>query len=266
MGRIGGDEFALLLPGIAQGESATILERVRASLGAVSPGCLGHASFPIDGTSSDELFHRADEVLYHAKDSRPRTALGPVDLSWAAMLADAVDQRMDVVHDHSRAVAELAAGIAERLGWQAEEIGLLRLAATLHDVGKVAVPDQILRKAGRLTAEEYDAVKTHSSIGAEMVARIGGMESVAPWIRHSHEHVDGSGYPDRLAGEAIPLASRILLVADAFDAMTSDRAYRRAIDRAEAIDELRRHAGAQFDERCVAALEDVVACNTPRDY
>jgi putative nucleotidyltransferase with HDIG domain len=213
----------------------------------------------VDGTSADELFRRADEVLYRAKDSRAGRALGPVDLSWAATLADAVDRRMDVVHDHSRAVAELAAQVAESLGWQPADISLLRLAGTLHDVGKVAVPDHILRKPDRLTDEEYAAVKTHSVIGAEMVSRIPSMEPVVPWIRHSHEHVDGSGYPDGLAGDAIPLASRILLVADAFDAMTSDRSYRRAMHIADAIAELRRNAGRQFDERCVDALIEVVA-------
>ncbi len=259
VGRIGGDEFALLLPGVAQGDADEVLERVRASLRGVSPACIGHACFPVDGTSADELFRQADEILYAAKDSRNGRALGPVDLSWAATLADAVDRRMDVVHDHSRAVADLAARVAEHLGWQPADISLLRLAGTLHDVGKVAVADHILRKPGRLTDDEYTEVKTHSVIGAEMVSRIPSMEPVVPWIRHSHEHVDGSGYPDGLAGDAIPLASRILLVADAFDAMTSDRSYRRAMPPADAIEELRRHAGRQFDARCVDALVEVVS-------
>jgi diguanylate cyclase (GGDEF)-like protein/putative nucleotidyltransferase with HDIG domain len=259
VGRLGGDEFALLLPGLAQGDAELILERVREGLHGVSPACIGHACFPIDGTSADELLRHADEILYRAKDRRGHHALGPVDLSWAATLADAVDRRMDVVHDHSRAVAELAAEIADSLGWQPADISLLRLAGTLHDVGKVAVPDHILRKPGSLTDEEYEAVKAHSVIGAEMVSRIPSMEPVVPWIRHSHEHVDGSGYPDGLAGDAIPLASRILLVADAFDAMTSDRSYRRAMPVEDAIEELRRNAGGQFDAHCVDALIAVVA-------
>jgi diguanylate cyclase (GGDEF)-like protein/putative nucleotidyltransferase with HDIG domain len=261
VGRLGGDEFALLLPGVGQGDGEVILARLRESLEEVSAACIGHACFPVDGTSADELFRHADEVLYRAKDRRTHRALGPVDLSWAATLADAVDRRMDVVHDHSRAVAELAAQVAESLGWQPADISLLRLAGTLHDVGKVAVPDHILRKPGHLTEEEYAEVKTHSVIGAEMVSRIPSMEPVVPWIRHSHEHVDGSGYPDGLAGDAIPLASRILLVADAFDAMTSDRSYRRAMPVTDAIDELRRNVGRQFDERCVDALVGVVAAS-----
>ncbi len=259
VGRLGGDEFALLLPGVGHGDVEPILDRVRTGLRSVSAACLGHACFPADGTSADDLFHRADEILYSAKAARTERAPAPVDLSWAATLADAVDRRMDVSHDHSRAVADLAARIAERVGWDATEVGRIRLAATLHDVGKVAIPDRILRKPGRLTDDEYAQVKAHSSVGADMVARIPNMEPMVPWIRHSHEHVDGSGYPDGLAGDAIPLASRILLVADAFDAMTSDRSYRKALPVEVALAELRRHAGTQFDAHCVEVLVDVMA-------
>ncbi|MEA2125467.1 MAG: hypothetical protein QOI80_2249 [Solirubrobacteraceae bacterium] len=258
VGRIGGDEFALLLPGVAHADTDVVLGRVREGLREVSAACIGHACFPIDGTSEDELFRRADEILYRAKDSREHHALGPVDLSWAATLADAVDRRMDVVHDHSRAVADLAAQVADSLGWRSADVRLLRLAATLHDVGKVAIPDHILRKPGRLTEEEYTTMKAHSGIGSEMVSRIPSMDPVVPWIRHSHEHFDGSGYPDGLSGEAIPLASRILLVADAYDAMTSDRSYRRAMSVEEALGELRRHSGTQFDPVCVDALVELL--------
>ncbi len=259
VGRLGGDEFAVLLPGVGHGDVEPILDRVRAGLRSVSAACLGHACFPADGTSADDLFHRADEILYCAKAARTERAPAQVDLSWAATLADAVDRRMDVSHEHSRAVADLAAQIAERLGWGAAEIGRIRLAAILHDVGKVAIPDRILRKPARLTEDEYEQVKAHSSIGADMVARIPNMEPMVPWIRHSHEHVDGSGYPDGLAGDPIPLGSRILLVADAFDAMTSDRSYRPALPTEVAVAELRRHAGTQFDAGCVEALVAVLA-------
>jgi HD-GYP domain-containing protein (c-di-GMP phosphodiesterase class II) len=124
----------------------------------------------------------------------------------------------------------------------------------LHDVGKVTVSDQILRKPGRLTAEEFAVIKGHSAAGAELVARIEGLDMIVPWIRHSHESFDGSGYPDGLCGEAIPQASRIMLVADAFDAITSTRAYREALPVTYACDELKRHAGSQFDPTCVDAL------------
>jgi HD-GYP domain-containing protein (c-di-GMP phosphodiesterase class II) len=128
----------------------------------------------------------------------------------------------------------------------------------LHDVGKVAVPDEILRKAGPLTASEFGEIRRHSRIGAELVARVEGLDAIVPWILHSHEHFDGSGYPDGLSGGGIPLASRILLVADAFDAMTSDRPYRDALSREAALRELEEHAGSQFDPGCVELLLDHV--------
>jgi HD-GYP domain-containing protein (c-di-GMP phosphodiesterase class II) len=131
---------------------------------------------------------------------------------------------------------------------------MLRIAAMLHDVGKVNVPDNILCKPGPLASDEYEAMKLHTRTGAELVARIDGLEAIVPWIRHSHESFDGSGYPDGLRGEEIPQAARILLVADAFDAMTSSRPYRTALSVEHARGELLRHAGSQFDPACVNAL------------
>jgi HD-GYP domain-containing protein (c-di-GMP phosphodiesterase class II) len=124
----------------------------------------------------------------------------------------------------------------------------------LHDIGKVAVSDEILGKPGPLTESEYAEIKRHPLIGADLVARVEGLDPIVPWIRHSHEHYDGTGYPSGLSGEDIPLAARILLVADAFDAMTSDRPYRDALSREEALRELEEHAGSQFDPRCVELL------------
>jgi HD-GYP domain-containing protein (c-di-GMP phosphodiesterase class II) len=149
--------------------------------------------------------------------------------------------------------------MAERLGFSDTERAMLRLAATLHDVGKVSVPDRILRKPGPLTSEEFDYVKGHPAAGAEIVAHIDGLTPLADWILHSHEHVDGSGYPHGLSGEAIPLASRVLLVADAFDAITSVRPYGIRLPADLAIAELRRDAGRQFDPACVEALARYLA-------
>jgi HD-GYP domain-containing protein (c-di-GMP phosphodiesterase class II) len=125
----------------------------------------------------------------------------------------------------------------------------------LHDIGKVVLPDRILQKPDSLDDFEYEEVKRHPEEGAELINRVEGMGQIAEWVRHSHEHYDGSGYPSGLAGETIPLASRILLVADAYDAITSDRPYRSAQSQAEALEELRRHSGRQFDPCCVDALE-----------
>jgi HD-GYP domain-containing protein (c-di-GMP phosphodiesterase class II) len=133
------------------------------------------------------------------------------------------------------------------------------MAGILHDVGKVVVPDRVLRKAGPLTEEEFEQIKPFPAAGAELVGRIEGMEPIIPWIRHSHERMDGKGYPDALSGDAIPMGARILHVADAFDSMTSKRTYRAALPRHEALGELRAGAGTQFDPDCVGALEDYLA-------
>ena len=149
------------------------------------------------------------------------------ELSWATALAAAVDRRVDGgAHPHSQAVADLAVAIGRRLGWAEARLAQLRVAAILHDVGKVAIPDELLRKEGPLADEELAVVRSHAALGAELVARIEGLEALVPWIRHVHERVDGTGYPRGLAGEEIPLESRVIAVADAWDAMTSGRPHR----------------------------------------
>ena len=254
--RLGGDEFAVLVPGAGPAEVATLGARLHAALGEGAPASIGVASYPSDGETADALHQLADLDLYAVKNGRGRRgpAAGPGELSWATALARAVDERMATSHEHSRSVADLAASIAERLEWSPAQCGLLRLAAILHDVGKIAVPEDILRKPEPLTAAERALIERHPVAGAEIVQRIDGLGEIAPWVRHSHEHVDGSGYPRGLADEEIPLESRILLVADAFDAMTSERAYSAAMPVDAALAELRHCAGHQFDAVCVDLL------------
>jgi HD-GYP domain-containing protein (c-di-GMP phosphodiesterase class II) len=262
VGRLGGDEFAVLLPGASRGNAIEVADRVRYALTERAPASIGMAVFPIDGSVPDELFRRADTELYERKGERGSRTVGPAErreLSWATTLASAVDTRMAVQHQHSSNVGEYAAAIGRELGREDDEIGLLRMAGILHDVGKVVVPDRILRKDGPLTDEEFEAIKPFPAAGAELVGRIEGMEPIVPWIRHSHERIDGDGYPDGLKGEAIPLGARILHVADAYDSMTSKRTYRPAVTRDQAITELRSGAGSQFDPDCVAALETYLA-------
>jgi diguanylate cyclase (GGDEF)-like protein/putative nucleotidyltransferase with HDIG domain len=256
VGRLGGDEFAVLLPEIDPVEAVEMAARLAAALSARAPASVGVAVFPTDGVSLDELMHQADLRLYASRDGRyePGATRPREQLSWAATLSHAVDLRMNDSHNHSLEVAGLAVAIAARLGWRSEMLVLLRFAAILHDVGKVAIPDQVLRKPGPLSAEEFDLIKQHTRIGAELVSRIEDLDMITSWIHHSHEHFDGSGYPDGLCGEAIPQASRILLVADAFDAITSSRPYREGLSIAHAREELSRNAGTQFDPACVQAL------------
>jgi diguanylate cyclase (GGDEF)-like protein len=256
VGRLGGDEFAVLLPEIESANTLDSAARITKALSERAPCSVGVATFPMDGTDLEQLTRQADLQLYTSRQGRSESDVMPATerLSWATTLAHAVDMRMNAEHEHSRSVADYAVSIAVGLGWPAEMHGMLRIAAMLHDVGKVAVPDRILRKPSSLTDDEFATIKEHTHAGAELVSRIEGLDTIGPWIRHSHENFDGSGYPDGLCGEAIPQASRILLVADAFDAITSTRPYRDAQSVVYACEELKRHAGTQFDPVCVEAL------------
>jgi diguanylate cyclase (GGDEF)-like protein len=256
LGRIGGDEFALLLRGADAIEGAEAAERVRATLGGRISAAVGRATFPTDGIDEPELLRHADAALYASKQRRPAQATGRRDLSWAAVMARAVDLRTG--DEHSQQVAHLAGAIAEELAWDPGDIMLLRIAAMLHDLGKVSISDRILRKPSTLNAREYDEVKRHSEVGSELIARVEGLEPIVPWVRHANERYDGSGYPEGLSGDAIPPAARILFAADAFVAMTSHRPYRLRMASEEAMAEMRRCAGTQFDPECVRALEGIV--------
>jgi diguanylate cyclase (GGDEF)-like protein/putative nucleotidyltransferase with HDIG domain len=256
VGRLGGDEFAVLLPGAARADALEIAARIRETLAERISATMGLATFPLDGGDREELHQRADAELYAAKHgSKLLPGARSRDIAWVASLAQTVDQRATPTDDHSSEVARYATAIARRLRWDGEELSLLGLAGMLHDVGKVAVPDRILRGPEELTAEEHaQHVRSHPVVGAELVSRVEGLGPAVAWIRHSQENWDGSGYPDGLRGEAIPLGSRILHVADAFASMTGRRAYRDSVNAEAALEELQESAGTQFDPACVDAL------------
>jgi diguanylate cyclase (GGDEF)-like protein/putative nucleotidyltransferase with HDIG domain len=280
--RLGGDEFALLLPGYDENDALTaatsVVDRISAlqldQLGSVTVS-VGLATSPAHAADRDELIRLADSALYWAKEYgknrvrayRPdvielaelkRLASGPdraARFRAAASLARAVDARDVYTGSHSQRVADLAARTARRLGLPEEEVELTRLAASLHDLGKLAIPEEILRKPGPLTDPERMVLERHPQIGFRMLESL-GVDPVADWVLHHHERWDGSGYPDGLPGDEIPLGARIIFVADAYDAMTSERVYRRRVDPEQAIAELRRCAGSQFDPGIVNALAD----------
>jgi diguanylate cyclase (GGDEF)-like protein/putative nucleotidyltransferase with HDIG domain len=280
--RLGGDEFALLLPQYDETEAvstaSSIIDRI-AHLGLEHIGSVtvsaGVATFPRQAPDRGELIRLADSALYWAKENgknrvhvyRPdvvelaelrRLATGPDRLARfraAASLAKAVDLRDTYTGSHSARVAELAARVASRLGLDREQVELARLAGSLHDLGKLAIPEEILRKPGPLTGPERLVLERHPQIGFRMLDSL-GIEPVAEWILHHHERWDGTGYPDRLPGSEIPLGARIIFVVDAYDAMTSDRVYRGRLSQEEALAELERCAGTQFDPGVVAALAD----------
>jgi HD-GYP domain-containing protein (c-di-GMP phosphodiesterase class II) len=177
----------------------------------------------------------------------------------AFLLGDLLEADDAYTGSHSRDVVEISVAVARELGLSPAERGAVELTALLHDVGKIRVPHEILNKPGPLTATERKVMETHTVEGETMLLRVGGaLRDIGQLVRSSHEHFDGTGYPDRLAGDAIPLPSRIVACCDAFHAMTSDRPYRRARDVGDALAEVERCAGTQFDPAVVAALERVV--------
>lgn len=173
------------------------------------------------------------------------------------MMAQAVDLKDPYTSRHSQRVAIYAVRIARALGLPEEEVEKIRLGALMHDIGKIGISGRIIRKPGRLTPEERQSMERHSSVGADIIAPLEIVGEAAEMVRHHHEHWDGSGYPDGLKGEAIPLGSRIILVADAFDALITDRPYRQGASRVQALDVIRSHAGTQFDPRIVSVLVDL---------
>src|SRR5689334_11212746 len=180
--------------------------------------------------------------------------------STAAMesLSATVDARDSYTAGHSRRVQQLALAIGRELGLSQAELDLLGHAALFHDIGKLAIPDAILLKPASLTQDEWSLMQRHAEEGARIIDRLGFLNDAVPAIRHHHERFDGTGYPDRLAGEDIPLGARIIHVADALDSMLTTRIYRAARPAAEALHELRSSAGSQFCPRCVGALERIL--------
>lgn len=175
--------------------------------------------------------------------------------SLQALLA-ALEGRDEYTGDHSQAVVDLARAVATRLGLDAEALEAVEQVALLHDLGKVGIPDAVLRKPGPLTDAEWEIMRTHPGLGADIIARLETLAHLGPAIRAEHERWDGTGYPDGLAGEEIPIPSRITLTCDAFHAMVSDRPYRAAMPEDQAIEELRRCAGTMFWPDAVDALVD----------
>jgi HD-GYP domain-containing protein (c-di-GMP phosphodiesterase class II) len=198
-----------------------------------------------------------------AAERRVRTeqalALSHAYRGTAMLLGDLVEEDDAYTGDHSRGVLSLALRVSDQLGLDARQRRDLEFAALLHDVGKVAIPNEILHKAGPLTQEEMALMRTHTLEGHRILGRFGGvLGEVGRIVRACHERWDGAGYPDGLAGERIPLAARIIFACDAFNAMTTDRSYRDARSLDEALSELRANAGTQFDPRVVEVVARVV--------
>jgi putative nucleotidyltransferase with HDIG domain len=176
-------------------------------------------------------------------------------------LALALDTKDSYTHGHSENVTRLCEATARVMGLDEASCALIRQAGILHDIGKIGISSSILNKPGRLTNEEYEIIKDHPRMGRRILEPISFLSDVVPVVYHHHERWDGKGYPEGLGGEEIPLAARIMQVADTYDAMTSDRAYRRGLSHQTAIDELIRCSSAQFDPRCVEAFLQIPTPN-----
>jgi diguanylate cyclase (GGDEF)-like protein/putative nucleotidyltransferase with HDIG domain len=265
--RYGGDEFVVIMPGLTEAHAllraARLQVEVMQALPANSSCSVGVAEWQA-GLTPDALVDHADRALMRAKRAGKcsvhtySAALGDtlaVDGKGAVdALAAAIEARDNYTHEHSSEVVRLADGVADAMGLAPAERERLRRAALLHDVGKLAIPNEILHKAGPLNAEEWEVMAQHPVIGERILARAPELSELAPIVRHEHEHWDGSGYPDGLCGEEIPIASRIILACDAYNAMRTDRPYREGMSHEDAVGELEASAGRQFDPEVVAAL------------
>ena len=272
--RIGGDEFALLLVGAEAEEGRALVEAllVDLTLDEEPLRVSGGIASDRDGDTVHELFQLADEALYLCKRISPgrvgiaeprraemRVVEAGEERAISIQAATNLARAVEAGGRHSEAVEALSYRLAERLGLPTEEVALVALAGRVHDLGKLAIPEEIRDKPGPLDDAEQQILARHPVVGAHMLVSL-GLGRIADWVCHHHERWDGQGYPDGQRGEEIPLAARIIAVADAYDAMTINRAYGgHARTRAEAIGELRRCSGHEFEPRlveaCVAEVE-----------
>jgi two-component system, cell cycle response regulator len=252
--RLGGDEFCVLLDGrlalddprlVACG---TALEEQGEGF-CVGASC-GAVAIPDEAGSPTHALQLADQRMYAAKRSTRTSSRAQT----RDVLLQLLREREPELHQHLRGVAALAGAVGRRLGLTAEQLDEVTRAAELHDVGKIAIPDEILHKPASLDESEWDLMRQHTVIGDRILGAAPAMRPVAEIVRASHERWDGAGYPDRIAGERIPLGARIVSVCDAFHAMTTRRPYQRTLTREEALAELRRCAGTQFDPAVVEAF------------
>ena len=280
-GRIGGDEFMLALSRSDAKGAEDAVRRLREGIDACALAAdagpvsisVGVSEFPRHSIGRAELMRFADGAMYWARSAgRGQTSVYSVQDDSATSaeedaarlrrnglfntvhaLARAVDARDGYTHMHSQRVAFYAATLASAMGLHEDRVETVRMAGLLHDVGKIGIRDAILLKAGPLNRAEFAVMRRHAELGRAIIVGA-GMTDIGDWVGHLHERIDGRGYPDGLAGDEIPLESRILHVADALEAMTCPRLYRQPLDPHEAVAELERHAGTQFDAAAVGTM------------
>lgn len=284
--RYGGDEFSLLLPGFDKDRDGEWFNRIIKEYGELAfdtggglfSGCLtlsmGLSVFPENARSKEELIKQADSALYRAKNAgrgrmhfyrdaleeiRPLlTANEQQSIGNLRVLLATVSVKDRYTLGHSERVSHYVSVIGNAMGLGDEEIKRHQLAALLHDIGKIEIPEEILNKKGPLSQEEMEAIKKHPVFSAAIIEPLKEIEGIIPSVRHHHERYDGAGYPDGLLGAGIPMGARVLSVADSFDAMLSDRPYRKGMTRGEAVRQLLEGSGTQFDPVIVDAFVKAV--------
>jgi diguanylate cyclase (GGDEF)-like protein len=324
--RLGGDQFAILMPETSTEQAQILAERLRAGFAAdaylASRGVtasFGIATFPVHGVTAEEIMRVAESGMYLAKHERGNSVRvassspDSPDAAWEEQLLQAylgvavkrmfstgpevfnqyltrfeaatrgtqgenpslmdtvtalaftIDAKDHYTQGHSQSVSRLAAQIGMQLGLSKEELEEIRLAGILHDIGKIGVPESVLNKPACLTPEEYELMKTHTTLGERilMPLKVKAIGRIGKMVRHHHERIDGKGYPDGLTGEQIPLGARIITIADCFDTLVSERAYKKACPLEDAILELKKGKGTQFDAVLLEAFLKTLATATP---
>jgi putative nucleotidyltransferase with HDIG domain len=273
--RYGSDEFMLVLPGKEKSELSNITEEIKNLIyqeaERIFPSnhpqpfsiSIGTASYPEDRDAALPLIRAAEDDLYRAKYSRGtdylyQSVLCEINALKITEAFPALQSLISLINlndrytfGHSERVMTYALSLAEELHLSQDSLDLLRYGAALHDIGKIKIETNLLNKPGSLNKQEWETMQAHTIWGAQLVETLPAFKGVIPLIRSHHENYDGSGYPDGLKGEETPLLVRILRIADSFDAMTTDRPYRKALSYAEACQELKKNAGTQFDPQLI---------------
>jgi diguanylate cyclase (GGDEF)-like protein len=285
--RYGGDEFVVILPQTPINDARVVAERVREGIATemekkeTAVTCsIGLATYPSDGVIGGELVTVADTALYFAKRTggnrvylSSKILSEPLDnagiyarrngLSAIYALVSTVEAKDPYTYGHSRKVNTYAVALAEAIGLSPDEVSRVSTAALLHDIGKIGIPDRVLNKKGKLSAEDWEAIKTHPRLGSTIVGNIPELVPCVSSILHHHERWDGGGYPEGLKGEEISIEARILTIADSFEAMSSARPYRPAMCGEKVLKELRRCSGSQFDPELVEVFIGIIESGLP---
>jgi len=292
--RYGGEEFVMILPGTSSKQATALAERVRAGVRAITLSVpeppplsisIGVADFPTCGRERESLIAAADTALLFAKragrdmvmlfadasladvDAQMLEALAyhleKADIETAETFANAVELRDGFGGHHSLAVAESVTRMLDELQLDEVQSQMMRLAALIYDIGKIGVPVDVLNAKGELGSEQLDAIRQHPEIGKQLIESTVRLARTIPAVLHHHERWDGTGYPDGMKGEEIPIAARVIAICDSYEAMISDRPYRSALTKEEALAELRNEAGKQFDPNLVERFISCLPAGAP---